>query len=596
MRPHARIGGRILGVMLLGLFMLGGTLSAGAPGAVGRAGPVASPAPCTPVWQAVNSPNAGFYHNYLHAGVALAPDDVWVAGSYTIGGFVEQTLIEHWNGSGWSIIASPNAGTDSNSLSAIAAVAANDIWAVGAADLYSTWQPLIEHWNGSSWSIVAGPSIGTNGRLDGVAAIAADDVWAVGAYTGDTYSRTLIEHWNGSTWSVVPSPNGGPRGNVLRGVAVAGPSDVWAVGYYYDWGWWPLLLHWNGSTWDTEPSPPIERTLAGYFLGVAALAPNDVWAVGYAEYSGAEQTLIEHWNGSAWSVVPSLGPGSHDNRLVAVAVRAANDVWAVGYYGDGSNNRTLILHWDGSAWSMVPSPDPGPDTNFLTSVAVSGAQDVLATGYYRNYVWQDRTLLLRYHNPCDLSPSPTPVTCTMPFTDVDLTHPFYPYIQCMYCLSIVGGYADNTFRPGATVTRGQVAKFVANAAGYTDAFPPDYQAFSDVPRGDPFWLFIERAWAHGVISGYSDRTFRPGNPVTRSQMAKFVSNAAGYADAIPPTQQTFADVPPADPFWLYIERVHLHGVIDGYSDGTFRPGASVTRGQAAKFISNAFFPGCGPLR
>ena len=113
---------------------------------------------------------------------------------------------------------------------------------------------------------------------------------------------------------------------------------------------------------------------------------------------------------------------------------------------------------------------------------------------------------------------------------------------------------------------------------------------------------------HGVISGYSSSPpcttgvpcFLPGNPVTRGQTAKFVANAAGYTDPIPSTQQTFTDVPPSNPFWLYIERAVLHGVISGYTSSPpcttgvpcFLPGNAVTRGQTAKFIANAFFPNC----
>jgi S-layer family protein len=80
--------------------------------------------------------------------------------------------------------------------------------------------------------------------------------------------------------------------------------------------------------------------------------------------------------------------------------------------------------------------------------------------------------------------------------------------------------------------------------------------------------------------------------VTRGHVAKFVANAAGYIDTIPANRQTFSDVPWADPFWTFIERVAKRGMVARYSDGTFRPGASATRGQTAKFISNAFFPNC----
>jgi hypothetical protein len=155
-----------------------------------------------------------------------------------------------------------------------------------------------------------------------------------------------------------------------------------------------------------------------------------------------------------------------------------------------------------------------------------------------------------------------------------------------------------------------MAKFVANAAGYDDVIPPSQQTFTDVPPGSTFWLFVERAYQHGVISGYESSPpcttgtpcFLPGNNVTRGQATKFVSNAAGYSDPIPPSQQTFTDVPPASTFWLFVERVYQHGVISGYTTsppcttGTpcFLPGNNVTRGQTSKFISNAFFPECDP--
>ena len=102
--------------------------------------------------------------------------------------------------------------------------------------------------------------------------------------------------------------------------------------------------------------------------------------------------------------------------------------------------------------------------------------------------------------------------------------------------------------------------------------------------------------------------FRPSANVTRGQLAKIVANAASFNDAIPATQQTFSDIPNSQPFWLYIERVAHHGVISGYTCGVapagpcdnqnrpyFLPGNNVTRGQTAKVVANAFFPNCTPL-
>ena len=98
--------------------------------------------------------------------------------------------------------------------------------------------------------------------------------------------------------------------------------------------------------------------------------------------------------------------------------------------------------------------------------------------------------------------------------------------------------------------------------------------------------------------------FRTVNHATRGQLSKIVANAAGFQDPIPPDRQTFTDVPPTNPFWLYIERLVAHGVISGYAcggpgepcdpqnRGYFRPFAEVTRAQTSKIIANTFFPDC----
>ncbi len=188
--------------------------------------------------------------------------------------------------------------------------------------------------------------------------------------------------------------------------------------------------------------------------------------------------------------------------------------------------------------------------------------------------------------------SPTPTVCTISFSDVPTTHPFYPYIRCLACRGILGGYSDGTFRPDNSVTRGQLSKIVANAAGFSE--PVSGQTFSDVPPSHPFYVYIERMAGRGIIGGYSDGTFRPDNNATRGQISKIVANAAGIQDPIPQSRQTFSDVPPTHPFWVYIERLAGRGILGGYSDGTFRPDNNATRGQTAKIVSNAFFPECSP--
>jgi hypothetical protein len=178
------------------------------------------------------------------------------------------------------------------------------------------------------------------------------------------------------------------------------------------------------------------------------------------------------------------------------------------------------------------------------------------------------------------------------YSDVPPDSTFYPYITCLSGKSIIAGYPDCTYRPGNVITRGDMAEAISKAAGYNEAIPPSRRSFTDVSNGYNYWLYVERLVAHGVVGGYSDGTYRADNGVTRGQMAKFISIAAGYNEAIPYTRQTFSDVPPSDTFWVYIERLVAHGVVGGYTDGTYRPSNLVTRGQIAKFIGNTFFPGC----
>jgi plastocyanin len=181
-------------------------------------------------------------------------------------------------------------------------------------------------------------------------------------------------------------------------------------------------------------------------------------------------------------------------------------------------------------------------------------------------------------------------SCTVSFSDVPTDHTFYPYVRCLACQNILGGYSDGTFRPGNPITRGQLSKIVANAAGFNEAISG--QSFSDVPPTHTFYVYIERLARRGIIGGYSDGTFRSGDNATRGQIAKIVANAAGFREPI--SGQTFEDVPPTHTFYVYIERMARRGIIGGYSDGTFRPDNTATRGQVAKIVANTFFPDCQP--
>src|SRR6266700_978575 len=137
------------------------------------------------------------------------------------------------------------------------------------------------------------------------------------------------------------------------------------------------------QAWTGVP-PPSPGTSANGFNGVAVLPPCDAWAVGSDEDgTGLNQTLIEHWNGSAWTVVASPDVTGEDNFLNGVRAVSANDIWAVGESAGSGADQTLILHWNGSKWAQVPSPSPNPGTdNFLSAVAASSASNAWAVGWF----------------------------------------------------------------------------------------------------------------------------------------------------------------------------------------------------------------------
>ena len=163
---------------------------------------------------------------------------------------------------------------------------------------------------------------------------------------------------------------------------------------------------------------------------------------------------------------------------------------------------------------------------------------------------------------------------------------FYAAVNWLYCRGAISGYSDNTFRPYNDTTRGQLAKIIVLAEGWpiNTAGGPH---FTDVPTSNPFYAFIETAYNRGIVVGYADGTFRWQANVTRGQISKIIVLAQGWA--IDTTGGPhFTDVPVNHPFYTYVETAYNHGIITGYSDGTFRPNNNATRGQISVIVYRAF--------
>lgn len=338
----------------------------------------------------------------LFAIAATSTKDAWAVGSTNQGSAAPGTLAEHWNGSTWSVVPSPNPGPTFNKLLGVTALSSSNAWAVGYYQNSSGGvSTLIEHWNGTQWSVVISPNpVGMMiNQLWGVSAASANDIWAIGTSQINNVTQTLTEHWNGTAWSIVPSSNPGASFSFLRGVVTVSATSAWAVGNYINQqgASQTLTEHWNGTQWSVVPSA--NPASDNYLFGVTAVpGSSQLWAVGEYTNGNGGQPLTEKWNGTSWSVVSSPTIQTNGNFLDSVSATSVNNIWAVGQAGmstgivsrgaESANSspqeKTLILHWNGTRWSIASSPNPSVSNGLNGVACVPGTTQVWAAGAYNN--------------------------------------------------------------------------------------------------------------------------------------------------------------------------------------------------------------------
>jgi hypothetical protein len=282
----------------------------------------------------------------------------------------------------WHIQPSPNPGGSSN-IVGVVSFPGGTAWAVGfTAPPIGGFGTAALHEVGGTWTQIPTPNPDpVSNRLDALDGLSDDDVWAVGSrQTGE--DGTLIEHWDGSAWTVVPSPSVPHTFSSLDGVSVVGPDDAWAVGYMQNFaGTWTrtLIERWDGRAWTIVPSPnPGDYN---FLLDVSAMSTDGVWAVGTRFDVSGTHNLAMHWNGQAWRSTPVPGPGLEDNSLEGLVAIGTDDVWAVGYAADDGviSRKPVTLHWNGTAWHPIDGPDVSGQ---LIGVAAAPDGTLWAAGYH----------------------------------------------------------------------------------------------------------------------------------------------------------------------------------------------------------------------
>jgi hypothetical protein len=306
-----------------------------------------------------------------------------------------RTLVERWNGSSWSLVSSPNpSGALDARLSSVSCTSATSCFAVGSSSTTTAGKALVERWNGSTWSIVAAPTpIGaTETSLGAVACLSATSCMAVGSYSTATADKTFATRWNGTTWSIVAMPTpAGAALNVLAGLSCTSSASCYAVGGSLvdsasGFSFKTLVERWNGTSWAIVASPnPTSPSLAA-LSGVSCTSATNCDAVGFALNPSTfdERTLVEHWNGTSWSIVAFATPsGALQAGLNDVSCPSAANCYAVGFSATDTSSKTLVEHWDGLTWSVQATPNPsGASDAGLSGVSCPGPTTCYAVGAF----------------------------------------------------------------------------------------------------------------------------------------------------------------------------------------------------------------------
>ncbi|MDP2212118.1 MAG: S-layer homology domain-containing protein [Candidatus Aquicultor sp.] len=165
------------------------------------------------------------------------------------------------------------------------------------------------------------------------------------------------------------------------------------------------------------------------------------------------------------------------------------------------------------------------------------------------------------------------------FLDIAANAWYKSFVDQLIERNIIGGYPDGTFKPDKTITRAEFAKMVCLAQGW-ELINPATPSFKDIPKTNWAYSYIETAKKNGALGGYKDGTFKADKNISRAEIAKIVSGALKLSEG----RSTLKDV---NAHWAkgYIGACANAGIVSGYSDGTFKPNAIAKRSEASKMVA-----------
>lgn len=326
----------------------------------------------------------------------------WFQGSVPgTSAYEQQTLTESWNGTTWAVVHSPTPGPSSDGavLNAVSCASSSNCMAVGdrlvtrtqTGGIYVVDKPLAEAWNGHKWSVVPTAKLAYIGAsLNGVACLSSSSCIAVGneGTVPKPYLLTLAEAWNGTAWKSVATPRPVTRGGTsLSAVSCASSTACMAVGYdgfnYGTGAEATLAEHWDGTAWDRLSTPTPNAN--GSLNGVTCVAVHACLAVGSHAGKGnrATGTLSEQWQGTGWKVQPTPDPATAnfaDLDSISCTGPTACMATGGGAAEEGESGLTVAQVWNGMTWRLLKSPAPGSYSDELFGVSCASASACVAVG------------------------------------------------------------------------------------------------------------------------------------------------------------------------------------------------------------------------
>jgi len=352
------------------------TLAVGVTFALAVVAPRASAEPvrpstpsCDGEWNVMWSPNPASGRDVLESVWADSRTNAWAVGDRS----GSEPLIEHYTATGWHAVSAPTVETRDD-LHGVSGESPTNVWAVGESVLKSgVDQTLIDHYDGTRWTHVASPeAVGGGPRLEAVSAGPNRPAWAVGYAVNIRpmiWGTVILEHKDGK-WIHVHSPNP-DYDNSLYGVRSVSPTLAWAVGDGDEDGGpsYPLIERWNGTSWSALTIPGL-TDMEGGLTAVTTPTASTVLAVGGLSIPGVGAgPAAAYYDGSTWSV--SIAP-TDTSQVWSASGDGKGGWWAVGDDTPVDSTSTSIEHGTGDTFARATSRDPSANQGLKGVTQSSG--------------------------------------------------------------------------------------------------------------------------------------------------------------------------------------------------------------------------------